>query len=375
LRKFLSKTLFRINIIVAGFSLLGYVSVFISPVSFWPGAFLGLLFPFLLILNIAFIFIWAIKLKWQFLLSFMIVIAGWWLIIRYVQVNLPFHKKPAHVQSTNQFKVLSYNVRLFNYFKWARESDAGNEIITYIAKESPAIVCLQEFYTREKGNLTEQKIISQLKTKYSHIKYILKKPHISNYGIATFSAYPIVGQGQISFGKTFNLSIYTDIRIGNDTVRVYNNHLQSIRFIKMDYDVMDTLKLAYDQKEVKGIIDITKRLKNAFIVRARQAEYIAAHIKTSPYPVIVCGDFNDSPVSYTYQTISHNLNDAFIEAGSGFGKSYFGVFPSYRIDYVLHDKRFRVDQYKSPRLDLSDHFPIVCKISKIEPTPKSLFTP
>jgi endonuclease/exonuclease/phosphatase family metal-dependent hydrolase len=364
LRNFISKVLFRINIVLAILLLLTYLSVFISPVYFWPGAFFGLLFPFLLILNIAFIILWAVKMKRQCLLSFIVVIAGWWLIIRYVEVRFPFHKK-IETAKIDQIKVLSYNVRLFNYFKWAKESDAGNEILTYIAKESPAIICLQEFYTREKGSLTEQKILSQLKAKYSHIKYILQKPHISNYGIATFSIYPIVGQGQISFGKTFNLSIFTDLRIGSDTIRVYNNHLQSIRFVKLDYDVMDTLKLKYDQKEVRGMIDITKRLKNAFKVRAKQAEYIAAHIKTSPYPVIVCGDFNDSPVSYTYQTISKNLKDAFIEAGWGFGKTYSGIFPSYRIDYVLHDKKFKVDQYSCPKINLSDHFPILCNISKI----------
>ena len=284
-------------------------------------------------------------------------------MVRYVQINLPFFKKPVVTSANGSLKILTYNVRSFDYYKWSRFSDATNDIFAFILKESPDIICLQEFYTREKGSLTEPNIQAVLKrTKYSHIKYITGKNHVSNYGIATFSAYPIIGKGEILYWKTFNLSIYTDIKVGNDTFRIYNNHLQSIRFAKPDYEALDTI--TYDQKELKGIIGITKRLKKAFMIRAKQAEYIAAHISTSPYPVIVCGDFNDSPISYTYQTISKNLNDAFIEAGTGMGKSYFGVFPSYRIDYILHSKSFSVYQYRSPKFDFSDHFPIICEMGK-----------
>ena len=365
MKNFLIKFLFQANIVFGALLVLTYLSVYVSPQHFWPGAFLGLLYPLILLINIAFIIFWACRLSKGFLLSFIIVAAGWWLMVRFVQVNLPFTKKVAPSSENKPIKILSYNVRLFDYYKWSRESDASNDILAFINKESPDIICLQEFYTREKGNLTEQKIQAQLKgAKYSHIKYIVRKK-VSNYGIATFSAFPIIAQGEILFGKTFNLSIYTDILVGKDTFRVYNNHLQSIRFIKPDYELMDSLKLIYDQKELKGFFGITKRLKKAFIIRAKQADYLAAHIRTSPYPVIICGDFNDSPFSYTYQRISKNLNDAFIEAGSGFGKSYFGIFPSYRIDYVLHSKKFITTQYSSPKLGYSDHLPILCKIRKI----------
>jgi endonuclease/exonuclease/phosphatase family metal-dependent hydrolase len=363
LKRFFSKILLRLNILFGVLLLLTYVSVFISPENFWPAAFLGLLYPFLCITNIAFVILWVVKRKRAFLISLVIVAAGWWLMIRYVQINLPFSKKPVVTSNTKTLKILSYNVRLFNYYKWSRFADATSDIFAYINQEAPDIICLQEFYTREKGMLTQQNIQAVLKgTKYSHIKYIAHRNHVSNYGIATFSAYPIIGQGEILYGKTFNLSIFTDVKVGNDTFRIYNNHLQSIRFSKPDYDVMDTI--TYDQKELKGLIGITQRLKKAFILRAKQAEYIAAHIKSSRYPVIVCGDFNDSPISYTYQTISSKLKDAFVEAGSGMGKSYFGVFPSYRIDYVLHSKKFSVLEFNSPKFDFSDHFPIVCKLYK-----------
>jgi len=119
----------------------------------------------------------------------------------------------------------------------------------------------------------------------------------------------------------------------------------------------------YNQEEIDGILDITNRLKWAFERRANQAESIAAHVHRSPYPVIVCGDFNDSPVSYTYRIMRHDLNDAFVESGSGFGNTYLGKFPSYRIDYILLNKKFNVFNYRTPKLNLSDHYPVLCRMS------------
>jgi endonuclease/exonuclease/phosphatase family metal-dependent hydrolase len=212
--------------------------------------------------------------------------------------------------------------------------------------------------------MSEAKIKKKLaRTSYHYIKYTSLKPN-SNFGIATFSKYPIVGGGDILFEKTYNLCIYTDIYINKDTVRVYNNHLQSVRFLKQHYELVDSLKFPYHQKQFHGIWDITTRLKLAFKLRAMQAETIAVHIKRSPYPVMVCGDFNDTPVSYTYQTIRNNLNDAFEEAGSGFGHTYLGRFPSYRIDYILFDNNFGATNYRSPKLELSEHYPVLCRMYK-----------
>jgi endonuclease/exonuclease/phosphatase family metal-dependent hydrolase len=112
---------------------------------------------------------------------------------------------------------------------------------------------------------------------------------------------------------------------------------------------------------MKEIKDISFRLKDAFIRRAKQANILSKKITATPYPTIVCGDFNDTPVSYTYHKIKGNLNDAFMEAGSGIGNTYVGNFPSYRIDYFLYSNDFKVKNYKVPHIKLSDHYPIVCE--------------
>ena len=363
MRTFLTKIVFRINIVAALLLLLSCLSVYITPQFFWPVAFLGLAYPFLLVTNIAFAVLWAIKWKRQFFLSFLAIALGYTFFIRIIQIHTPWnHKKQTNIHTS--FKILSFNVRLFNLYNWTPNNRGGHEIIKFTEKEAPDIICFQEFYTREKGTYSEAEIFKNLpKNKYRHIKYTFSKKGVSNFGIATLSRYPIISKGEIPFDNTYNACIYSDLRIGNDTIRVYNNHLQSVRFLKQDYDFIDTLKLKYDSRNFIGFLDITFRLKQAFVKRAQQAKKIAAHIKSSPFPVIVCGDFNDSPVSYTYQKIQKNLVDAFMESGTGFGNTYLGKFPSFRIDYILHDKNLSSSNYRSPKIELSDHYPVVCFIS------------
>lgn len=364
MKKLLVKIIFKANIVVVVLLVLAYLAVFLSPRLFWPVAFLGLAYPFLLIINLVFVFIWAIRLRVQVFLSLVAILAGWVFIIRYVQFDLPFVKKDEPKIEDNSFKVLSFNVRLFNRYQWLKDKKSNDEIFNFIDKESPDIICFQEFYTRDTGQIAEKNIRKRFqKTKYHHIKYSLQKNN-SHFGIATFSKFPIVGTGELVFENTYNLSIYTDIIIDGDTVRVYNNHLQSVRFLKQNYQLVDSLVFPFSQKQFHGIWDITSRLKLAFELRAMQADAIAKHIKRSPYPVIVCGDFNDTPVSYTYQTIRKGLNDAFEDAGTGFGHTYLGRFPSYRIDYILFDNDFAAANYRSPKLELSDHYPVFCRMVK-----------
>jgi len=365
-KNFLKKTVFLINIFAALSLLASYVSVFVNPVSVWPIAFFGLMYPFLLAVNILFLIFWIVFRKYYFLLSLICILAGLPFIQRIVQVSSPFHNKAYYQQkyqnANTSFKLLTYNIRLFNLYKWEEKIDAKADIFSFISRESPDIICFQDFYTRENSKLTEANIANKLnKCSNYHVAYSLNKKNKSHFGIATFTSYPIVGKGEFKFPNTYNLCIFTDLKIGNDTVRVYNNHLQSIKFGKEDYDLMDTLKLKYNEKQLLGMRRISKRMRDAFKKRAMQVDLVAAHIRKSPHPVIVCGDFNDSPVSYTYQTMRGELRDAFIETGNGIGYTYRGKFPSYRIDYILYDNLFKTYNYESPKLMLSDHYPVICR--------------
>lgn len=369
MRSFIRKIIFIANIIVALLLLLSYFSAFISPEKFWLLAFFGLFYPFFLILNLLFLLFWVILRKFHFLLSLVIILVGLPYLKRIIQIESPFKDKYYYQQKyhpgNTSFKFLSFNVRLFNLYKWETKTDAKAGIFDFIQREDPGIICFQEFYTRDNSSVDEDKIKESLKAyDQSHIFYSLNKKNkdnTSHFGIATFSKFPIVNKGEIKFPNTFNMCIYTDLRIGQDTIRVYNNHLQSIKFLKEDLIVLDSLKVKYNEKQMIGIRRIVMRVKDAFERRSKQVDAVARHIKSSPHPVIVCGDFNDSPVSYSYQTMRDELKDAFIESGSGIGYTYRGKFPSYRIDYILYNPLLKSYEYQSPKLELSDHYPVICR--------------
>jgi endonuclease/exonuclease/phosphatase family metal-dependent hydrolase len=199
-------------------------------------------------------------------------------------------------------------------------------------------------------------------TPYNHSYYFTSRNKIYRHGIAIFSALPIVNKGVLLFENSRNVGIYADIVQNHDTIRIYNNHLQSISFIKRNYDFIDTAKFEYNDKQIGEIKDIAEKLRDGFIKRSRQVDMITSSLQKCHYPKILCGDFNDPPISYTYQEISRNMKDAFIESGRGFGQSYRGAFPSFRIDYILFSKEFECSGFSTLDKKLSDHFPLIAKL-------------
>ncbi len=307
-------------------------------------------------------FIWIVRFKKEFLLSFIIILLGINHLNNFLPLRLGKDSKKGFVkESPHQVKILSYNVRLFNFFEWLSDPGTNQDIFNFIRSERPDFICLQEFYSSPKKDYHPEKIKKFFSdTPYSFIHYSLKNGKNSGYGIATFSRYPIINQGTISFPKTSNETIFTDIVIDDDTVRIYNNHLQSIQLERRNYKFLDSLSLKYDDEHIKEIRDISSRLKTAYILRSAQVDAISSHIKSCAYPVIVCGDFNDTPVSYSYRKMRRGLKDAFISSGQGTGSTYKGIFPYFRIDYIFHDKYFKPLLFEKVEAQLSDHYPILC---------------
>jgi endonuclease/exonuclease/phosphatase family metal-dependent hydrolase len=226
------------------------------------------------------------------------------------------------------------------------------------------IISFQEFYSDEKEKFIDVESLKKtFNTAYCHTYYTVTLRKTDHWGMATFSKYPIVNVGAINFlTSSNNACMFSDIKIGKDTIRVYNIHFQSIHFKKEDYAFIDSLKSENEKpkENVKNSRRILRRLKKAFIKRAVQVDTVASHIAQSPYPVIVSGDFNDSPVSYTYQKISKNLSDAFMQSGFGLGQTYNGKFPSLRIDYILHSTKFNSYNFTTHKKNYSDHFALSC---------------
>jgi endonuclease/exonuclease/phosphatase family metal-dependent hydrolase len=258
---------------------------------------------------------------------------------------------------------MSYNVNLFQLYSWSKEPPTQNQVFEFIERENIDIVCLQEFYlVNDKFN--EKQAKSQFDGNM-HVGYIIKRQN-SAYGLATYSRYPIINSGEIKFENSANACIYTDLQVGKDTIRVYNNHLQSLRLKERNISFLLNQNFRKETQKMDEIKDISFRFRDAVQKRAKQVEIVTKHMLSSPYPAIVCGDFNDSPISYNYRQMRRNLNDAFIEAGAGVGHTYKGFFPSFRIDYVLYSQSFKATSYSSPRVNYSDHYPVVATLRRID---------
>lgn len=353
------------NLFTAFLLLLSYLSTIISPARIWMLAFFGLAYPYLLIINIGFILLWIIKFKKAVFISFITILIGW----NHVTDFIPFKRFLSGIRHENEvpgstdLRILSYNVKAFNIYDWVDDPKVKDNIINLIRSEQPDIICIQEFYTDSRKDISFDNISGIFsETPYHHIQYRYTKGKNSGYGMATFSRYPVSGKGSITFPNTSNMVIYTDIVIKSDTFRIFNNHLESIKFGKRNYDFIDSLRFRYDERQIEEIRDITRRLKHAFIKRSVQVDTLSSRIKSTTYPIIVCGDFNDTPVSYAYRKMRSGLKDSFVNSGMGIGNTYLGVFPSFRIDYIFHSPSFNTIDFERVKADFSDHYPIICHL-------------
>ena len=358
----LNKLFLLLNIIAIVAILFSYLALFCSPETFWMLAFFGLIYPIVLIINILFIVYWAIQFKPQAFLSFLVIICGWNVLTRGIQLNFKNQLSKEELENAPLMKVMSYNVRLFDLYNWTKNKKTRDDLLNFRKNEKPDIISFQEFYADDNNKFISVDTLKKtLQLPYVNTRYSVTLHKTDHWGIATFSKYPIINTGAVIFNKkSTNSCMYSDIVINSDTIRVYNAHLQSIHFNKEDYKFISKLENNEDAEEIDGSKKILRRMKRAYVKRSSQADSIHASINRSPYPVIVCGDFNDSPSSYTYQTISKNLNDAFMESGNGLGRSYKGEFPSLRIDYLLFSPILRSYNFTTFPDEYSDHYAISC---------------
>jgi endonuclease/exonuclease/phosphatase family metal-dependent hydrolase len=358
LRKIIYRILLAVNGIFAITLLLSYLAVIVSPATFALPALFGLAYPYLLFINIIFVIIWAMLLRYEALVSLAVILIGFGQFSNYIKLTKPSGNK------TNSYKILSYNVRLFNYFENNRGLTSEKKIFTFLKNQSPDIICLQDLFFAGKPVVEESMMIGYLGGKYySHMKVTVSGKN-RYYGIVTFSKYPIIKRGEIVHPSSSSLTIYTDILLNNDTVRIYNNHLESFRLKRMERSFIEEMTSATDKKTISEVKNISLSLRKGFMKRAVQAQVVKDYINKSRIKVMVAGDFNDTPVSYTYRKIRKGLNDAFINSGYGAGFTYNGNYPPNRIDYILYDNKFVNSYFEIIKLKYSDHYPIIAYFKK-----------
>jgi len=341
-----------LNSVAALGLLLTYIAAAFPPSKLGYLALFGLAYPFILVVNLLFIPYWFFKKRSYTLLSLLIVLLGFNHFTAFFQINLPVQQN----ESANRLKVLTYNVHVFDVFDKKEGAQTRDSIFDVLNREQADVVCFQEFYQSEKSKKypTRDTLLKFLPSKNYHERYTHAIAGQQYFGVVTLSRYPIIRKGFVPFATDVNnFCIYVDIVKEKDTIRVYNAHLQSIRFKPEDYDLA---KGKTEQDEIDDASKrIARRLKNAFIKREEQVDRIAASMRACPYRIILCGDFNDPPVSYTYTTLTDQLSDSFTSCGNGIGNTYIGAFPSFRIDYILHSPSLKAIDYETLSEELSDH--------------------
>jgi endonuclease/exonuclease/phosphatase family metal-dependent hydrolase len=358
LRKILYKVLLAINAAFAFMLLLSYLAVVINPMDFALPAFFGLAYPYLLLFNIILVIIWAMLLRFEAIISIVVIAIGFNHFSNYIKLARPSGDK------TNTIKVLSYNVRLFNYFENTHGVTSDKKIIQFLKNQKPDIICLQEYFLLGNPKVEQAFFETALGGEYfTHLK-IIGSGKNKSYGIVTFSKFPIISKGEIIHPGSSSLSIYTDVLIQKDTFRIYNNHLQSFRLMRMERSFINELTASDDKETITEVKSLSVSLKKGFVKRANQAKVVKDHINRSPYPVIVLGDFNDTPVSYAYSKIRKGLNDSFVNSGYGAGFTYKGNYPANRIDYILYDDALINSFFEIIRVKYSDHYPIISYFRK-----------
>ena len=357
--------LVSVNLIIVICLLLSYSAAYLSPGKYWVLAFFGLAYPVFLLFNIFFILVWLVFWKRYIFLSLITVLAGW----NTLRTIYPFRISSPDARVHSTIKIVSFNVHsLYGNQRGDNISEMRSKVTEFLASDRADIICIQEFFAiGEDFTKTLDRFTKAIRLEHFFFKNYQEfwnKQKIN--AIATFYRYPIVSTGTYNLPDKSLYAIFTDVLINSDTVRIYNLHLESIRFGDDDYSFYSHLTdpgMEQTPLEV-GSKKMMWKLRKAFIFRATQVESLIRDIAGSPYPVILAGDFNDSPASYTYHQLTTLLSDTFIQAGSGFfGSTYAGKFPAFRIDYILCSEAFSAVSYHKYDVDLSDHYPITATLS------------
>ncbi|MGB0980942.1 MAG: endonuclease/exonuclease/phosphatase family protein [Winogradskyella sp.] len=328
--KLRDKLMFIINSLAAFLLLMSYILQYIPPKTFAALSVLSLSVPLLLLINILFFIYWLFKLKKQLLLSLIVLGFGY----RYINAMYKFSSTKG-VEDSKNISIMTYNVRLFNLFNWLPSKTVKKDIINFIKTEQPDILCIQEYHEKKSIRIS------------GYHKYQLLSDGKIHSGQAIFSKLPIINSGSVKFQKTSNNAIFIDVVKDQDTLRVYNLHLQSSG---IDTNVK-TLN-----KETSS--ELFNQVSTTFIAQQTQAELFNAHKATCNYKVIIAGDFNNTAYSYVYKELKGDLIDTFETAGEGFGRTYDFKFFPVRIDFILVDDAFNVNTFKTYNTKLSDHYPI-----------------
>ena len=340
-RHWLSRLSFgTVSLVLGVLLVLAYLSVVVDPAKAWFFTLFGLLYPLVLPLTIG-LFVWALFRRSRMRgLLFLALLPSLFFAGRYVRFR---RQEPAAEPS---LKVVSYNVGLFAHGdENLSRNTRADSLCRWLLRQNADLICLQEFYFPPSVSPA-----SWLKEHFPgyKIEYYVLNHKFGHTGNVTLSRYPVVGKGKIDFEKSSNLALWTDIRLDSSTVRVYNCHFQSYN-----------ISLSNLVKKDGAVEETERKMRRSIIERPKQVAEVLHGVDNAPVRSLVVGDFNDTPLSYTYYRLLRGRNDSFVKAGRGFGATYRTLWPLLRIDYILFPKDLEAVSYTVPHVKYSDHYPII----------------
>lgn len=334
--------------------LLCYVSLAVNPAKAWYMTALGLLYVPLVIVNLLLMLRAASKLSKSFLIPLVALLPSLVFIGKYVQF-----KSGAVEPEGTTVKLVSYNVG--RYLQGRRPEFKGkggretciDSVTTFLRKTGADIICLQE--VRLSGEYDVATYLKQKFPEYNSAYYMFVTDK-GTWGNITLSRYPIADKGKLDFEQSANQAVYCDIKVADRRIRVYNCHLQS-------YNISLSGLLKGKGKDRDAVKDAERRVKKSILIRPTQVEQMARDIEECPNDVVIAGDFNDNPMSYTYFRLKKGEQDTFVEAGKGLGATYSMLWPLIRIDYILIPERYGAVSHHIPKSKCSDHYPVVAEFN------------
>lgn len=361
-RRFSKYIMITITILVIAVFAIACLSPYVNPQFYFWSGFMSLAIPYLIITLVLLVLAWLILKPIIALVPLLALLAG------YKQVNACFgwNFSNAFVQEKKEasLRVVSWNVQSFNGLTHNKKikSIIRNDLAESIHNLNPDVVCLQEFnHFYNKGKEADN--IGLFSSKYPfHFfskDYQLHKGKYAS-GCIIFSKYKIINTGRQQFNKGNESLIWADIVFKNDTFRIYNTHLQSFQFKEADYNNLEKLK--EQNNSLTASKNILRKMIPAFKRRGEQAIQVESILQTCNYKHIICGDFNDVPNSFVYHTIRGTRRDAFLEKSLGIGRTFISIAPTLRIDYILTDTAFQIQQFDLVDEGLSDHIMLVTDI-------------
>ena len=334
--------------VVLGMTLVvSYGSVYVNPGRFWIPAFFGLYFVPLVIINALFLLLALLKRSSIAWIPFLALLPT----LLFVEL---FVRWGTHTgtESGLSVKIATYNVCNFQGYGKKPREEAIREIDRFLHREGVEIVCMQEFYCLDTGK------IAHLFPSYPYRCFTHKKGQKSYRGNLILSTFPMEHSGEIRFLGSHRNCIYADFSVQGRAFRVYTTHLESNNIsLNAIADRMRRYQEVPDE-----FLQVHRRIREAFRIRAQQVESISEHLKTVAQPFILCGDFNDTPVSYTYNRLQEGLTDSFRHVGNGFGATFRYLWPSLRIDYVLYNQHFTAITHTTVPAPYSDHYPVITEL-------------